>query len=166
MKKLFILLAALLPLSLFAQELKIAYVDAQSVLFALPEIPNIQKQIEDESNRYENELTVMQEEYTKKANDYVAQQEELTENIKLRRMQEIQDIQDRIENFYPVAQRDLQQLQQTLMQPLQERVAKAIQEVGDEKGYTYIMIYDPQLFLYVGNSAIDATPFVRQKLGL
>lgn len=40
----------------------------------------------------------------------------------------------------------------------------AIKAVGDEKGYTYIL--DPQIVLYQGNTAVDATQFVKAKLGI
>jgi len=38
------------------------------------------------------------------------------------------------------------------------------QAVGDEKGYTYIL--NPQVLLYKGNDAVDATDFVKAKLGI
>ena len=48
--------------------------------------------------------------------------------------------------------------------PIQQKLQDAIKAVGDEKGYTYII--DPAALLYTGSSAVDATPFVRTKLGL
>ena len=45
-----------------------------------------------------------------------------------------------------------------------QEVFMAIQKVGEEKGYTYII--DPAALLYTGTNAVDATPFVRTKLGL
>ena len=47
---------------------------------------------------------------------------------------------------------------------VQEKLKKAIDAVGAEKGYTYIL--DPQIVLFSGNSAIDATQFVKAKLGI
>ena len=79
-------------------------------------------------------------------------------------MQEIQDIQGRMDNFMQVAQQDVQKKQQELLQPIQQKLQNAIKAVGDEKGYTYII--DPAALLYTGNAAVDATPFVRTKLGL
>ena len=79
-------------------------------------------------------------------------------------VQEIQDIQARMENFMQVAQQDVQKKQQELLQPIQAKLQKAIQDVGSEKGYTYII--DPAALLFTGSNAIDATQFVRAKLGL
>ncbi len=67
----------------------------------------------DLNEKYRVELKQMQDEYQKKYSDFVAQQDSLTENIKLRRMQEIQDIQERMDNFVQVAQQDVQKKKTT-----------------------------------------------------
>ena len=164
MKKLIVLLLMILPLGAIAQEVKIAFVKTQEVFMAMPEVSGMEKQMADLNEKYRGELKQMQDEYQKKYSDFVAQQDSLTENIKLRRMQEIQDIQERMDNFVQVAQQDVQKKQQELLQPIQQKLHEAIQKVGEEKGYTYII--DPAALLYTGTNAVDATPFVRTKLGL
>lgn len=165
MKRLIILLFMILPLGVFAQDLsKIAYVNTQEVFNAMPEVAAMQKQLNDLNTNYQTELKKMQDEYQKKYSDYVQQQDSLTENIKLRRQQEIQDIQSRIDNFIQVAQQDVQKKQQELLQPIQTKIQTAIKSVGDEKGYTYII--DPAALLFTAPSAINATAFVKTKLGL
>ena len=162
MKKLIVLLLMILPLGAIAQEVKIAFVKTQEVFMAMPEVSGMEKQMADLNEKYRVELKQMQDEY--QYSDFVAQQDSLTENIKLRRMQEIQDIQERMDNFVQVAQQDVQKKQQELLQPIQQKLHEAIQKVGEEKGYTYII--DPAALLYTGTNAVDATPFVRTKLGL
>jgi len=164
MKKLIVLLFMILPLGIVAQETKIAYVNVQEIFMAMPELSNIEKQLTELNEKYTQELKVMQDEYQKKYSDYVAQQDSLTENIKLRRMQEIEDIRSRMENFVPIAQQDMQKKQEEFYKPVQEKIHAAIKAVGEEKGYTYIM--DPQVFLFTGNGAVNATQFVRTKLGI
>jgi outer membrane protein len=154
----------ILPLSVVAQDIKIAYVTVQEIFTSMPELPTIEKQLTDLNEKYTQELKAMQDEYQKKYSDYVSQQDSLTENIKLRRMQEIEDIRNRMENFVPIAQQDMQKKQEELYKPVQERIQNAIKAVGEEKGYTYIL--DPQVFLFTGNNAINATQFVRAKLGI
>lgn len=164
MKKLIVLLLMILPLGAIAQEVKIAFVKIQEVFMAMPEVSGMENKMADLNEKYRVELKQMQDEYQKKYSDFVAQQDSLTENIKLRRMQEIQDIQERMDNFVQVAQQDVQKKQQELLQPIQQKLHEAIQKVGEEKGYTYII--DPAALLYTGTNAVDATPFVRTKLGL
>ena len=164
MKKLIVLLLMILPLGAIAQEVKIAFVKTQEVFMAMPEVSSMEKQMADLNEKYRVELKQMQDEYHKKYSDFVAQQDPLIGNIKLRRIQEIQDIQERMDNFVQVAQQDVQKKQQELLQPIQQKLHEAIQKVGEEKGYTYII--DPAALLYTGTNAVDATPFVRTKLGL
>ena len=152
MKKLIIFLLMMLPLGVFAQESKIAIVNTQEVIQAMPEFATMQKQMADMEAKYKNEMQVMQDEYNKKYSDFVAQQDSLTENIKMRRMQELQDMEQRTQNFIQISQQDFQKKQGELFTPIQD------------KGYTYIL--DPQIVLYQGNTAVDATQFVKAKLGI
>ena len=99
MKKLIALLLMILPLGAIAQEVKIAYVKTQEVFMAMPEVSEMEKKMADLNEKYKGELQLMQDEYQKKYAAFIQQQDSLTENIKLRRMQEIQDIQTRMDNF-------------------------------------------------------------------
>ena len=164
MKKLIIFLLMMLPLGVFAQESKIAIVNTQEVIQAMPEFATMQKQMADMEAKYKNEMQVMQDEYNKKYSDFVAQQDSLTENIKMRRMQELQDMEQRTQKFIQISQQDFQKKQGELFTPIQDKLKNAIKAVGDEKGYTYIL--DPQIVLYQGNTAVDATQFVKAKLGI
>ena len=149
MKKLVVLIMMLLPLGVFAQD-KIAIVNTADIFNAMPEVSAVEKQLADLNAQYEKEFKTMQDEYTTKYSEYMSQQDSLTENIKLRRQQEIQDLETRIQNYVPVAQQDMQKKQQELYTPIQEKLQNAIKAVGDEKGYTYII--NPQVLLYTGSS--------------
>lgn len=164
MKKLVIFLLMMLPLGLFAQESKIAIVNTAEVMQAMPEFADMQKQMQEMEANYQKELKVMSDEYEKKYSDFIAQQDSLTENIKLRRMQELEDIQQRSQNFIQVSQQDFNKKQGELLTPIQEKLRNAIAAVGKENGYLYIL--DPQIVLYKSDAAIDATAQVKAKLGI
>jgi len=164
MKKLIVLMCVLLPMGVFSQEAKIAVVNAAEVFNLMPELENVETQLAALSSQYQNDLQIMQDEYKIKMEEYMKLPENLAENLKLRRQQEIQDLENRIQTLYTVAQQDMEQKQTELYAPVQEKLQKAIQDVGAEQGYTYIM--NNQMMLYVGPSAIDATQLVKTKLGL
>ena len=164
MKKLIIFLLMMLPLSVFAQQTKIAVVNTQAVIEAMPEFAEMQKQLKQMEDTYRKEFQVMENEYKKKYEAFIAQQDSLTENIKMKRMQDLQDMEQRTQNFVQVAQQDSQKKQQELFTPIQEKLRNAIKAVGDEKGYTYIL--DPTVVFYAGSSSIDATNDVKAKLGI
>lgn len=164
MKKLIVLLCMILPLGAFAQEVKIAYVNADEIFAAMPEVKEMESKVANLNAGYEKEYKQMQEEFNRKYSDLVAQQDSLTDNIKLKRQGELQDLQQRIESLLEVAQQDVKKKQQEWFVPIQKKLQDAIKAVGDEKGYTYIIT--PQALLYTGPTAVDATPLVKAKLGL
>ena len=166
MKKLIIFLLMILPLGVSAQEAKVAIVNSQEIMMAMPEIAAMQETMKQMNDKYAGEMKTMEDEFQKKYTDYIAQQDSMTENIKLRRTQELEDIRQRVENFTQVAQQDMNKKQQELLAPIQDKLRNAIKAVGDEKGYAYIIDNNPGIVLYTGNAAIDATPLVKAKLGL
>ncbi|MDR2139884.1 MAG: OmpH family outer membrane protein [Tannerella sp.] len=164
MRKLIVLCFVLFPLGIGAQEVKIAIVNQAEIFNVMPEVSDIETKLATLNEQYEKDLKVMTDEHQKKYADYMAQQDSLTENIKLRRQQEIQDLETRIQNYVPSARQDMEKQAEELYAPLREKIQNAIKAVGDEKGYAVII--NPQALLYVGSTAVDATPFVKAKLGL
>jgi outer membrane protein len=165
MKKFIILAVAILFSSgAFAQGVKIALANTQEIISAMPELSDMEKKIAALNEEYKNTLQTMQDEYNKKYETFVSQQDSLPENIKLLRMQELEDIRGRMDNVYQVAQSDVTKKQQELFAPIQQKVLDAIKTVGTENGYSYIL--DSGAILFKGNDAIDATPLVKAKLGL
>ena len=154
------------PVRSFAQEAKVAIVNSQEIMMAMPEIAAMQETMKQMNDKYAGEMKTMEDEFQKKYTDYIAQQDSMTENIKLRRTQELEDIRQRVENFTQVAQQDMNKKQQELLAPIQDKLRNAIKAVGDEKGYAYIIDNNPGIVLYTGNAAIDATPLVKAKCRL
>jgi len=164
MKKFIVSMLLLLPLCLVAQEIKIAIVNTGEIINIMPETSALESEIATLSQQYQNEMKAMEDEYNRKYEDLVAQSDSLTDNIRQLRVQEIEGIRSRLENFVPMAQETIQKKQEVLFAPIQEKLMKAIDSVGEENGYTCIM--NPQVFLYKGKGVIDATDKVKAKLGL
>lgn len=164
LKKLVVVALLAFSVSTFAQEVKIAHVNTQEVFNAMPEVSAMESEIAELSKGFKDELKRLEDEYTKKYTEFVQKADSLPESIKIRRMQEVQDIQQRVETFYQQAQQDVQKKQQELQAPIEQKIAEAIKAVGDEQGYTYVL--QNGVFLYISPRAIDATPLVKAKLGL
>ena len=163
-KKLFLVALMALPMTLAAQNFKFGTVNSVEVFNLMPEKASAEQQLEALQKQYEAEFVKMQEEFSAKYKEFVDAQETMPENIKQRRMQEIQEIQQRIQNFREVAASDLEEQQGKLMTPIQEKMSTAIKAVGEENGFTFI--FDVNILMYSGAQAIDATPLVKAKLGL
>ena len=166
MKKLIIFLLMILPLGVFAQEAKVALVNSQEIMMAMPEITAMQETMKQMNDKYAGEMKTMEDEFQKKYTDYIAQQDSMTENIKLRRTQELEDIRQRVENFTQVAQQDMNKKQQELLAPIQDKLRNAIKAVGAAEGVIYIFDLARTPIPYVGAQSIDLTAKVKAQLGI
>ncbi len=160
-----IVLAALLfvPLSMFAQD-KIAYVNSMEVFNAMPETAAAESEFAKFSQSIAAELKRQEDEYNKKMADFQQQSDSLAQSIKVRRMQELQDIRNRTATYYEESQQELEKKRNDLNTPIVQKIQDAIKAVGTENGYTYVM--ERNAFLYVAPNATDATSLVKAKLGI
>lgn len=165
-KKLILALLVALPLSAAAQ--KFGTVDIDQVLQVMPEVADMQRQITEASQKYEAEFQKLVEEVNKLYTEFqsIADDPATPQTIKERRMQEIQDRQQKVEQFRNTATQDLQRQQEQLMGPIQGRLTDAIKAVGQEGGFTFIFPNDPSLVLYQGTDVVDVTATVKAKLGI
>ena len=160
MKKIIILLALAMPMLVSAQ--KLGHVNTSELFAQMPEVAKIKLQMDTIQSQYENQLTMMQEEFQKKAEDYQKQAASMTDAIRQIREQELQEMQQRIQLFYQTAEQDITKKQQELLAPVHERMAKAINAVGEKEGYTYI--FDSAAMVYVSPNAEDVMPSVKKEL--
>ncbi len=164
LKKLLVAAFIALPLCASAQDLKFATVNLQTIFQAMPETTAANAAIQEKAKQYEDENLKMREELEKKYTEYTAERETLPENIRARREQEIQEISQRMENFMEVARNDLQQQQEQLIAPIQEKLMNAVKEVATEGNYVYVL--DEQQVVFKGSMTEDITPKVIAKLGI
>jgi outer membrane protein len=147
-----------------AQDLKFGHINVQQLLAGLPEKLDADKAIQAEAKVLQDRRNVMQEEAEKKFKEYLAQRDSLPELVRATMEKEIQDIQQRLENYDMLAQQNLNKKQQDLYQPLLEKIQKAIDEVGQEQGLIYIFDVSSQVVLYHSTSSVDCEPLVKAKL--
>lgn len=107
-KKLIVALLVALPLCASAQ--KLGVVDTSAILPLMPEYKAAEQQLQEASQKYETEFSKLREEMDKKVADYqtLAEDPNTPQSIKERRMQEIQEIDQKVNQFYQTAQQDLQ----------------------------------------------------------
>ena len=164
LKKLVLVLAVVLPMSAFAQ--KFGTVNLETVLTAMPESTAMQEQMNEASKKYEDEFAKLQEEFNKKYTEFQNLTKDTTtpESIKERRMQELSELDQKVQQFRATATNDLQRQQQTLMAPIQEKILTAIKAVGQENNFTFI--FTNEVPAYVGTDVVDVTPLVKTKLNV
>ncbi|MDR0799809.1 MAG: OmpH family outer membrane protein [Dysgonamonadaceae bacterium] len=164
LKKITLFALLFISMGAMAQEAKIAYFNSMEVVPAMPEYTRMQDSIQKKQASIENELKIMGEEYNKKYTAFMEQGDKLDESIKIRRLQEIKDLEERAQNFNQMSQQQLEQLYKSLLEPIQQKVKNAIAEIGAENHFAYIL--DVASLLYIDPSSTDATPLVKKKLGI
>lgn len=154
-------------LAITASAQKFGNINMSEVFEAMPEKAQVQKDMEALQAKYETELSKMGDEYQKKVSDYLAEQEGLEKNIAEARAQEIDQLQQRIQNFREMAAKDLQTQQQAKVAPIIEKINKAIQAVGEKEGFTYIYdVSQGNIVYFSPTQCIDVLPLVKKELGL
>jgi outer membrane protein len=145
---------------------KFGHIDSQKLLASMPERTTAQTQLQEESKGLEKELVTMQEELQAKYQDYMAKETTLTALVKQTKQTELQDMQTRIQTFQQTAQEMLEKKEAELLQPIIDKAKKAIEEVGKEKGFIYVMDSSVGVILYFSEESEDITPLVKKKLGI
>lgn len=162
MKKLFVVLALVLPIMAMAQ--KIGHVNSSEIMAAMPELTEAQKTLEASEAEYKKEMEAMQQELQDKYKAFQDKANLLGEAERNKQLLELQDLDSRIQKFAELSRQALTEQQTKLMQPIQEKVMKAIEAEAKAKGLSYVL--DQQAMLYMGKDAVDITPGVKKALGL
>lgn len=164
LKKLILILFVLAPVAMFAQD-KLAFVNAQEVFSKMPEMKDVEAKLLAERELIQKTSDGIRAEYEAKVKEFQATPtEQITEAILLDRQKQIGDLESRFETYQRTSMEGYEKLQQSLLLPLQEKLTKAIKDVGDENGYTYI--FNDAALLYKNTSAVDAGPKIKAKLGI
>ena len=149
-----------------AQSLKIGHVDSAAIMEIMPERAKLEQDLQTYAAELQAELQAMGAEYQSKIQDYQANQASMSNLIRQSKEKEIIDLETRIQEFQASADLALQNKQMELISPLIEKVQNAVNAVGQEKGFAYILDKSTGTVVFIGDNAIDITADVKKKLGL
>lgn len=165
MKKQLIILALMLaPLTVFAQ--KFGHVNSQNIIQVMPEWTQAQTEIQNLQKQYEDDLKRLEDEFTKKNEEYNTQKASLPQNIQERREKELQDLYTRMQQYWQESRQNLDQASMEKQQAINEKILKAIKEIGTEGGYLYIFDVSSGIPFINETLSTDVTDLVKAKLGI
>ena len=166
--KVFFLFVVMFALNGFAnaQTVKIAHVNTNEVMNAMPEKNKAEKNLENYYNELQDQLKVMYTEYQTKLQEYQANAETMSNLVKQSKEKDLVDLESRITAFQANAENEFENKRAELLAPLLDKIQNAINTVGKEKGYTYILDIATGAAVYVGTDAVDVTKDVKAKLGI
>ena len=162
-KKLILLLLIVAPISIFAQD-KIAYINSNEIFSKMPELKDVETTLMTERETVQKQLTAIQSEYTTLVEKFQKDTTALNESIIKDREAQLSTLQQRYETYAQTSGKEISEYQQQLLAPVQQRLQKAIQKVGADKGYTYII--EAGALLYTSPSAANIGDLVKAELGI
>ena len=147
-------------------QVKIAHVNTAEILDAMPDKAKAEKSLEKYYGELQSQLETMAKAYQTKMQDYEANQATMSNLVKQSKEKEIVDLQTRITQFQANAENEFENKRAELLKPILDKIQNAINAVGKEKGYTYMLDLATGAAVYVGDNAVDATKDVKSKLGI
>jgi outer membrane protein len=150
------------------QEAKFGHVNLQALIQLMPERTVAETNYNKQVKEMEDMLADMQKELQNKYTEYLSKRDSLSELVLKAKETDLQDTQQKIQNFQQVAQQQLQQKQSEMLKPIFDKAQKAVSDVAKEKGLIYVFDVSGELgtVLYHSNESLDVLPLVKVKLGL
>lgn len=151
---------------------KIGYVDVVYVFELLPETKIIESELMSFGKQLQKQIEASLKEYNQKKDAFERGYETMTESMRSKKSSEIQQLRKEIqllqEREFP---QKIAEKQNSLIQPVQEKIANAIEQIAKENGYTYVLnknsreafIASPLLYV---DEAHNITNIVLKKLGV
>ena len=163
MKKLILMLMLCAPMAVFAQ--KFGKVNTQVVVQSLPDYAKAQGEMAALSKQKENDLKSMQDELTRKAQEYEKSKSAMNPTKQKETEEELQSLNAKIQQAYQDAQKELSEKYNALLEPILTKVQNAITAVGKAGGYTSIFEIGTSGVVFFGDNVKDVTEEVKAKVG-
>ena len=164
MKRLFILLVALVSLSVYAQDsarvvntkvIRFAYRSYDEALKAVPGYELARQSLDNLRAKYEAEQKRAEDEFNLKYEEFLEGQRDFPETILRKRQTELKEMMERNIAFKKDIREQLAIAEAKLFDPLKELLTSALTKIAIENGYAFIL-----------NTDQNAVPFIHPALGV
>ncbi len=160
MKKILLSAATMLFLTLSLSAQKIAIIDVNQVLNALPEYKQAQDELDKVAQKWRGEIAQQQDVIKGMYNKYQAEQVLMNDEARKKREDEIMAKEKEAREAQRVkfgAEGELFRKRQELVKPIQDKVYSAIEKFANEKGYDLILDKSSSAGLIFANATYDKT---------
>lgn len=159
-----LLAVAMLGISTVSAQ-KMARVNMQEIVFAMPEFDQAQKNLETFAKDLQEQMEQIQVEFNNKLADFEKNQATMAASVKQMKQQELQQLQQRFSEFQQVAQQDFQKKEAELMEPVQKKAQDAISKIAKANGYV-VVFHTANLVYFDASQLVDIAPLVKKELGI
>ncbi|WP_458627782.1 OmpH/Skp family outer membrane protein [Winogradskyella sp. PC D3.3] len=141
---------------------KIAHINKQELIKAMPAYTQAQSEIEKISKTYEATIQTSIKELDVKLKQYNAEAETQSEQTNMDRMKEVEGIKQSLAEYQQQAQKDLQEKEFNLLKPIVEKADNAIKAVAKAQGFQYVV--DSAMLIVADGKDLMAD--VKKELGM
>jgi outer membrane protein len=166
MKRFLLLFVLTLSLPLFSQ-VKVGYVDSETIMKQLPEAQEAQRKIDALVQQWQAELQKMKDEWKSKYDEYERRKLILTDEARAQMERELSELDRRIAEFQMQKfgpDGELYRKQDELIKPVQSKIFNAIKEVALKEGFDFVFDKSGEILLLYANEKYDLTQKVLNKL--
>lgn len=142
---------------------KTGYVNSQDLLANMPEARKTDSLLDKYRKDLAAQYKTMTDEFQTKLAAYQKDGATMSDAVKEVKEKELQDMQNRIQDFQQGADEKIGKKNQELLKPIYDKAHNAIEAVGKEGGYDYI--FEGGQLLYA-KDAENILPQVKAKLGI
>jgi len=157
-------LMALAPLTAVAQTNELAHINVQQLISEMPEVISAQNELSKLEKDYTTQIDNAFKEFQTKAQNYSADAANQTDVTNQARQKELESMQQNLQEFRDSAAQELQKKQMDLMTPLLEKARDAINKVGKDQGFNYVIDSSPNGGVILANGK-DLLEDVKKELG-
>lgn len=145
---------------------KFAHIASQKLIESMPERDSALEKLKAYEREIMDQMDQLQVEVNRKYQDYVQNRDKLTPALREVKERELTELQQRAQEYQMAAQKDFQDMQAKLMEPIITKANAAIEKVGKEIGCIYVFDQSLGAILYVSSESIDILPMVQKELGI
>lgn len=166
MKRSIAILLSLIAIGTMAQS-KFGYVSYKEIVTALPEYCIVNAHLDELQAKYEAEIERSEREFNQKYTDFIEEQSQFPDNIRIKRHKELQELMEKAMAFKNEINDAMREARHEMMKPLHDKVNEAVMKVCIEGNYDYILDMDDRTYIAINpQSGTDVTSLVKQELGM
>ena len=150
-------------------QLKIGYVDSDTIMDNLPDVQDARQKLDAMIRDWQTELRNLEAEYTKKKDDFDKRNLIMTDQTRAESEKELADMERNISEFRDKKfgpKGELFQKQDELMKPLQNKIFNVIQEIATDEDLDFVFDRSGDIIFLYAKPDYDLTARVLEQLQL
>ena len=131
--------ALLIGTSFMNAQSKVAHINTQELVDAMPAMISAKAELEKLAKTYETDIKTMATELQNKVTQYDAEASTKTQEENTKRMTEVQGMETSIRQYQAQAQQELSKKEAELLEPILKRAKEAVVKVAKAQGFDYVL---------------------------